>query len=178
MSRSEIAEALRRLGLEHKEAAKLLSVDIKTVARWLDGSTDVPGPVVQALRAWMRLEEAHINWRPDGLELRIMTNKDRDEQIRLMREHVVSLDDVMQRVRSRGGPAAPWKVDLKAHRAELAGTMVVSFYALPNGNFSPNSYRRTDKEPDYERDRPLIEDAVACIAEAVGKAGPGWIDKA
>lgn len=175
MTRSELVDALLFLSLDSKEAGKLLSVDTKTVGRWLDGTTDVPGPAAQALRAWVRLERARIPWRPDGLPLRIMSDNEVDEQIRLMREHVVSLDDVLLRVRQRGGPAAPWKVDLKQHRAELAGTMVVSFYALPNGNFSPSSYRRTDKEPDYERDRPLIEDAVACIAEAVTAAGKGWI---
>ncbi len=177
MKRNELTEALRRLGLSSKDAAKLLSVDIKTVTRWLDGTVDVPGPVVQALRAWSRLEEERIPWRPDGLPIRIMSDREIEDQIRLMREHVVSLDDVIQRVRQRGGPAAPWKVNLKLHKAELAGTMVVSFYALPNGNFSPSSYRRTDKEPDRERDWPLIEDAVACIADEIAKAGRNWIKK-
>ncbi len=175
MNRAELADALRFLGLDAREAGRLLSVDFKTVGRWLDGPTAVPGPAAEALRAWVRLERERIPWRPDGLPLRIMSDEEIDKQIELMRQHVVSLDDVLQRVNQRGGPAAPWTVDLKQHRAELAGTMVVNFYALPNGNFSPSSYRRTDKHPDYERDRPLIEDAIACIAETIGRAGEGWI---
>jgi hypothetical protein len=43
--------------------------------------------------------------------------------------------------------------------------------------FDPSSYRRTDKEPDYERDLPLVEDAIVCIADAVAKAGKEWVNR-
>ena len=175
--RSELSYRLHRLRLSPKETARLLSVDVKTVNRWLDGSVDVPGPVEQALRAWERLEERRIPWRPDGLPIQVMDDEEIEEQVKLMREHVVGLDEVIQRVRERGGPAAPWKVDLQQCEAELAGTMHVHFYPLPNGNFSPSSYRRTDKEPDYKRDLPLVEDAIVCIADAVAKAGKDWVKR-
>jgi hypothetical protein len=167
MSKTELASALRTLRLSAKEAGALLSVDPKTVARWLAGDVDVSGPAEQALRAWLRLESRRIPWRPDGLPLSIMSAEEIEEQNRLMREEVVVLDQVIELVQQRGGPAAPWRVDLARCEAELAGTMYVHFYRLPNGGFTPSSYRRTDKEPDYERDLPLIQDAIACIAEAV-----------
>lgn len=175
--RSELHYRLLRLSLTAKEAARLLSVDVKTVSRWLDGSVEVPGPAQQALRAWERLEERRIPWRPGGLPIQVMDGKEIEDQIRLMRQHVVSLDDVIQKVRKRGGPAAPWKVNLQKCEAELTDTMRVHFYPLPNGNFSPSSYVRTDKEPDYERDLPLIEDAIICIADAVAKVGRSWVSK-
>jgi hypothetical protein len=180
MEKSELARCFRTLGLEPREAAKLLSVDVKTITRWLTGEIGVPGPAEQALLAWMQLEERRIPWRPGGLPINIMGQEEIEDQIRLMREHVIILDDVLSRVKRRGGPAAPWRVDLKRCEAELANIMHLHFYPLPNGNFSASSYRRTDKEPDYKRDLPLIEDAIACIADAVAaarRAGRNWVDE-
>jgi hypothetical protein len=138
-----------------------------------DGRGPRIGPAGQALVAWRRLESRRLPWRPDGLPL--MSSTEMEEQLRLMREHVVILDDVLERVRGRGGPAMPWTVDLKACRAELAGAMHVDFYALPNGGFSVGSYRRTGLHA-----RPAaIEDAIACIADAVEaarRAGQNWIE--
>ncbi len=103
-----------------------------------------------------------------------MSEDEMAEQIRLMREHSVALDDVLERVRARGGPAAPWKVDLDRRSAELGQSFVVYFDALPDGGFSPKSYSRSDREPDRCRDATLFDDAIACIAEAISKAGPKW----
>jgi len=174
MNASDLTEYLRTLHLTPKEAARQLSVDIKTVNRWLAGEVAVPGPVVEALRAWKRLNDARIPWRADSLPINIKEDEEMAEQIRLTREHMKSLDQVIQQVRARGGPAAPWEVDLKNCEAVLANTMYVHFYPLPNGNFSPSSYRRTDRELDYQRDLSLIEDAIACIADAISAAGTNW----
>ena len=67
-----------------------------------------------------------------------------------------------------------WKVDLKRCYAKLGGDIFVHFYPLPNGGFSVGGYNRTDNKLDRKRDWPLIEDAIASIAEAVAKAGPNW----
>ncbi|HTZ67383.1 MAG TPA: hypothetical protein VMB83_07935 [Roseiarcus sp.] len=178
MDKAELVQCLQELRLTPREAGALLGVDPKTVGRWLTGVIAVSGPAEQALLAWRRLERRRLPWRPDGLPL--MSPSEMEEQVRLMREHVIVLDDVLERVRQRGGPRMPWAVDLKSCRAELTDRMHVHFYALPNGGFSVGSYRRTDKAPEYARDLPLIEDAIACIADAIEaerKAGRNWIEE-
>jgi hypothetical protein len=48
--------------------------------------------------------------------------------------------------------------------------MDVGFYKLESGGFSLANYRRGDRDQDGERDRTLIEDAVAAFAAAVSQA--------
>jgi hypothetical protein len=103
-----------------------------------------------------------------------MSDDDNANQMRLLREHQARLEDVLGRVRARGGPASRWNVDLGRRRAELAGTMEVYFDVLRDGGFSDKGYRRIDRHRDWERDLPLYEDAIACFAEAVSRAGPDW----
>jgi hypothetical protein len=174
MTAHELSECFRRLRLSPSNAAIFLSVDVKTVRRWLEGSVAVPGPAVQALGAWARLDRLGLPWRPAEDMLGI-DEEELAKQIRLLREHNLNLDETLQRVRARGGPAALWRVDLDSHIASLDGIMEVGFYPLPNGGFSPSNYRRKDRGPDTIRDQPLIEDAIAAIADAVAAAGARWI---
>jgi hypothetical protein len=109
-----------------------------------------------------------LAWRPDGLPLGEDKSNELATQIALYRQHAINLDAVLRRVEARGGPAAPWRVDLKVHVATL-GPMEIGFYPLPNGGFSPSTYRRADAEPDLARDAHLIEDAYACIAQALAQ---------
>lgn len=172
--RFEFIEALRKLGLSPKQAAALLGVDLKTVLRWQERKSELPGPAEQALRAWLRLHDLGLPWRPDAALVGLST-EEMAKQIALYREANLQLAEVLDRVQARGGPAAPWKVDLRKCSATLGDTFIIYFYPLPNGGFSPSSYCRDDREPNLERDWPLLEDAIACIAEAVAKAGPKWI---
>ncbi len=74
---------------------------------------------------------------------------------------------MLEKVKKRGGPAAPWVVDWHKGKATL-GALEVTFYKLTSGGFSPQSYIRRDEiEPNVQRDGHLIEDALACIAKAV-----------
>jgi hypothetical protein len=152
MSSAELSGHLKRLSLSEAEAARLLSVSPRSVRRWADGSTEVPGPVEQALRAWLQLEDRHLVWRPDGVAIWEI------DQIELFRDHAKELIDLIQKVENRGGPAAPWNVDLAARRANL-GPIEVSFHVLANENFSPSCYTRKDCSPDLKRDWRLLEDA-------------------
>jgi hypothetical protein len=52
--------------------------------------------------------------------------------------------------------------------------MELGFYPGFDGRFSPSTYRRKDRPTDPERDRSLIEDGIAAIADAIAKAGPDW----
>jgi hypothetical protein len=167
MSANELAKGLKRLALSEVEAGRLLSVTARSVHRWSDGSTEVPGPVEQALRAWLRLDELGLVWRPDGIAIWEV------DQTELFRHHAIELDALIQKVKKRGGPAAPWEVDLVDRTASL-GPIEVRFHVLANENFSPSCYTRKDCRPDLKRDWGLLEDAFYCIATAIGKAGKGW----
>ncbi len=173
MNNIELLRCLCTLRLTPKEAADLLSVDPKTVMRWVTGAGEISGPAKQAIRAWLRLDKMGMPWRPSDHSIGL-TEEEAANQIRLMREHNMGLANMIARVRARGGPAAPWKVDLKRHVAELGDIMEVSFYPLPNGGFSPSTYRRKDRETDYERDRLLLEDAFVSIADEIAAKGHNW----
>ena len=173
MTHSEFQETLRYLGLSLAELAELLAVNIRTTRRWADDPHEIPGPAEQALRAWVRLQRLGLAWRPDGVAIGERSAERIAEQIKLYLRNAVDLDALIQRVEGRGGPAAPWDVSLASHQASL-GPVVVSFYPLVNGSFSPASYTRRDRAPDLQRDWTLIEDALACIAKAISAAGPDW----
>jgi len=64
MTKEQFEQYLLRLDLSPAEAAQLLSVSPRTVRRWLEGE-EMPGPAEQAIRAWVRLHERHLPWRPD-----------------------------------------------------------------------------------------------------------------
>jgi transcriptional regulator with XRE-family HTH domain len=163
MENFDLSETLNSLGLSQVAAARLLSVDPRTVRRWVENPSEISGPAEQALRAWHRLHEYGLPWSPDGVDL-IESNP---EQIALHLLHTLELDALLEKVKKRGGPAAPWVVDLNKGMAIL-GKIEVTFYKLPSGGFTPQSYkRRDDIEPDMERDWFLIEDAFACIAKAI-----------
>jgi hypothetical protein len=168
MSKAELLRHLNQLDLTQAEAARLLSVNVRTVRRWVETPAEMPGPAEQALRAWLRLHRLGLAWRPDGLPLGEDEADEMAKQIALYRQHAINLDAVLQRVEARGGPAAPWRVDLTTHNATL-GPIEVGFYPLPNGGFSPSTYRRADADPDLDRDAHLLEDAYACIAQALAR---------
>jgi len=167
MTREEFDTLLDRLGLSQAEAARLLSVDARTVRRWAEKPAEMPGPAEQALRAWCALHRFGLPWSPDSVDL---AQQD-PEQIAKHRQHAIDLDALLTKVAERGGPAAPWQVDLNQCRAKL-GPLEVSFYRLSNGGFSPQSYRRKDGPADLQRDWPLIEDACAHIAQAISHQKP------
>ena len=177
MTTIELQQCLTCLGLSDTEAAKLLSVDPRTIRRWKEKPDELSGPAEQALRAWMRLEVLGLSWRPDGVALGMDDPEKVAKQIAAHRSHAIALDATLKRVKERGGPAAPWEVDLANRRATLGG-MRISFYALRNGGFSPNTYSRSDIEADMVRDKTLIEDGYAAIAREVARAGRNWAETA
>lgn len=165
MSNINLSDTLNSLGLSQVAAARLLSVDPRTVRRWVENPAEISGPAEQALRAWHRMHEYGLPWSPDGVDL----IESDPEQIALHRLHTLELDALLEKVKKRGGPSAPWVVDLKKGKATL-GKIEVTFYRLSSGGFTPQSYkRRDDIELDIKRDWHLIEDAFACIAKAIAR---------
>lgn len=163
MTPADLQLHLNRLGLSQTEAGQLLGVAPRTVRRWFEGE-EVPGPAEQALRAWLRLHERNLVWRPDTVAI----VEDDQQQIAGHRRHTIELSDALVRVEARGGPRFPWLVDRERQRAIL-GPMEVSFYKLANGGFSLANYTRKDSPPDVQRDRELIEDAIFHIAKEMKK---------
>ena len=161
MTSAELRSHLSQLGMSQGEAASLLGVNPRTLRRWLEGE-ELSGPPEHALRAWLALHKRGMGWRPDSTFI----DNDDVEQIARFRQHAIDLHEMLERVRQRGGPIAPWKVEVSKCKATL-GQMEVSFYKLPNGGFSPQSYRRNDVPADPVRDQPFLEDAYACIAAAL-----------
>jgi transcriptional regulator with XRE-family HTH domain len=173
MTNGEFSRHLQLLGLRQADAAVLLRVTPRTIRRWEKGEQPVPDSLADLLQAWRRLHQAELPWAADFDSILA----EDDKQLRLQQDHARWLDAIRERVAARGGPAMPWRVDLRRHTATL-GPATLSFYALLNGSFSLANYHRRDGAPDTERDRQMIEDAVVCISAAVGEAfkkfGPRW----
>jgi transcriptional regulator with XRE-family HTH domain len=169
MDAKEFRIALDRLGLSQLEAARLLGVKSRTVQRWAAGNPRVGEPAAQALRAWTRLAERGIAWRPDAIAIE---NDDLFAGAR-QREQALVVNSIAKRIAARGGPTKSWRVNLKRRRA-MAPSIVVMFNSLANGGFSAAAYRRQDEEPELARDWPLIEEAIIAFAGAVAAAGPNW----
>lgn len=159
MSATELEQSLLRLALSQTEGAQLLGVTPRTLRRWLEGE-EISGPAEQAIRAWLKLHDRKLAWRPDSASI---AGHDQD-QINKIREHAINLSEIIARVEARGGPQMPWVVDRSRSRATF-GPMEVTFYTLQNGSFSLANYTRKDQLPDVERDRSLIEDAAYCISK-------------
>ena len=163
MNAVELSNILDTLRINQSQAARLLDVDARTFRRWVGSPAEMTVSAAEALRAWYRLEQVGLSWRPDALPIAENTQEFR-KQINLHREHAVALSAVFKRVEAQGGPLAIWEVALDKGTATL-GHMQVSFYRLHNGSFSPSSFRSTFGEQLPQQ--RLLDDAYWCIANAI-----------
>ena len=166
MNSGKLKESLALLGIDSQDLAHFLDVNLRTIKRWMADEISIPTGVIRLFEAWIMLHKIGLPWRPDGEKF--ITPNALKQQIALHNQAVLELTEIIKKVNKRGGPAAPWVVNLGMKRATLE-KMWISFYTLPNGGFTPQSYGRSDRNPDFERDRPLLEDGFVCIAEAIAK---------
>jgi transcriptional regulator with XRE-family HTH domain len=169
MDAKQLRSTLNHLGLSQLEAARLLGVQPRTMQRWIAGNPAVGQPAAEALRAWRRLADLGVAWRPDCEAIAIA---DAAELARRW-PAAAELHGILARVAARGGPTQRWRVSLGRRRA-ASDSLIVTFNALADGGFAPASYRRLDGPLDRERDWPLIEEAVTAFADAVAAAGTSW----
>jgi prepilin-type N-terminal cleavage/methylation domain-containing protein len=161
MTKDELEQCLKQLGLSQTEAGQLLGVAPRTVRRWLS-EEEIPSPIAQLLETWCFLHQRHLPWGPHS----VMVMEDDLERLSLERARNMNIEGMVARVQFRGGARLPWDVNVKKQYAEL-GAMRVSFITLPDRAFLLTSYRRSDQEPNAARDREFIEDAAWCIAQAL-----------
>jgi transcriptional regulator with XRE-family HTH domain len=170
MNKTEFRNCLEALDLTPENLATILSVSNRTVSRWLEDSNenvDIAGPLAEILRTWTMLKQAGLPWKPSDQPKNDNWIQD---QVTRLRELANQLEATIHRVKTRGGPSAPWKVDLKGQLATL-GPIRLSFYRIINDNFSPGFYSRSDKDPDFDRDMSILEDAIFCIDQAIQEQG-------
>src|SRR5262249_49039019 len=132
---------------------------------WAAGRPAVGEPAAQALRAWCRLAERGVAWRPDGEPV------EREDLAALADRRRADLgvpEIVLRSKEQRNAWRRSWHVNIDRWRATSA-VMVVHFNRLADGGFLPASYRRLDGDADFQRDRPLLEGAIAAFLEAATK---------
>lgn len=164
MNAQEFRDSLQDLGLSQAEAARLLGVKLRTVQRWAAGRPAVGEPAAQALKAWRRLAERGIAWRPDGEPVEA-------EDLRAIAEHRRA--ELAEMLRRNGGPRGPWRrrwrINIERCRA-TSPAMVVHFNRLADGSFLPASYRRLEEAAEGAGDRSLLEEATAAFLDVAARA--------
>jgi hypothetical protein len=166
MSQNILQKCLNELGLTENETADLFGVHPRTVSRWSKADS-MPEQVKASFITWIRLKRLHLCWRPNAVALGQDNLSELAELISQHRIHTLEIYEVIERVKARGGPATPWKVDLKKGEASL-GFMSIRFGLLPDGGFVPVDYSRSDElEPDPARDQNLLHDGFYCIDQAL-----------
>jgi transcriptional regulator with XRE-family HTH domain len=165
MNAQEFRDGLARLGLSQAEAARLLGVKLRTVQRWAAGRPLVGEPAAQALRAWRRLAEKGLAWRPDSEPVEV-------EDPVAVAEHrraALGLEVLLHPVSGqRGGWRRRWRINIERRRA-TSPAMVVYFNRLADGSFLPASYRRLGGLGEAPGDRLLLEEATAAFLEAAAR---------
>ena len=161
---SDLRECLTILRITTSELAGLFSISERTVSRWVNDEITVPGPASCALKAWCTLEALGLPWRPDGLAL-LHPRSALGDPVALSLDPKTEVSKIVNAIKLRGGPSLPWKVDVDKREATLAEIWIK--FRLSSNQFIPQSYGRTDIPPDLNRDKHVIEEGFASIADAL-----------
>jgi len=66
---SELLNLMDNLKITQIEAAKYLSVDIRTIRRWVAGNIFTPKAALHTLRAWIKLRDLGLPWVPGSIDI-------------------------------------------------------------------------------------------------------------
>lgn len=62
MTASELASAMKDLNLSQTDLAFHMGVGARSVRRWVSDPSAMPGPAVQAIRAWRKCHAVLLPW--------------------------------------------------------------------------------------------------------------------
>jgi hypothetical protein len=165
MKAQEFRDSLATLGLSQAEAARLLGVKLRTVQRWAAGRPLVGEPAAQALRAWRRLAEQGIAWRPDSDPVEV----EDPLAVAAHRRAALGLAVLLRPISGQRGWRRRWRINIERRRA-TSSAMVVHFNRLGDGSFLPASYRRLGEPGETFADRLLLEEATAAFLEVAARS--------
>ena len=106
MALENIDQCLEELDLTQAAAAEYLSVNPRTVRRWVEDPSQISGAAEQALRAWQLLKRHGIEWRPKHIALgneQLLSSIIDDYR----RQTYEIVDLAVKRVHANGGPKTP-----------------------------------------------------------------------
>lgn len=63
MTNKNLVDCLNTLKVSQIELSTILRVNPRTVRRWCNGETSLPGPLKATIDAWMRCKRYGLNWR-------------------------------------------------------------------------------------------------------------------
>lgn len=166
----QLKSSMNTLHISDQELADFLSVTLRTVNRWHEDASKIPGSVEQVIHAWLKLHHYKLAWRPDEIAFAEYDENVINEMARLRRK-ACDVDNVIAKIKKQGGPKLPWRVDLERGVARLE-TLEVRFYVFDNTEFTPASYVWKDNTiPDLTRHQDLINEAYTCIDMKISDQG-------
>lgn len=68
MDKEQLLTILNELDLNQLDLARLLSINARTVRRWL-AADNIPKEVEHTVIAWQKLNNLGIAWRPDSVDV-------------------------------------------------------------------------------------------------------------
>lgn len=71
MTKEELINIIKNLDTTQKELSSILKIHERTLHRWMSRPESIVGPARQALRAFNKLQNYALPWRPSEIDLAI-----------------------------------------------------------------------------------------------------------
>src|SRR5882724_8134994 len=95
---SEFQTMLDQLGLSGRDAALVFNVSARTIQRWLQDPSLIPEPERELLRAWTRLHDAGLAWRPGSIDIGLTDRQSLVDLVARHRQNAIELGALLRRV--------------------------------------------------------------------------------